>query len=95
VEATVGGETKPLTATEDGDTGQFTFRFTISLSTDSDDTFLVGSTAEAVPIVVVYPFIDADGNEQTLVATASWANIVDFQDDLFINGPCFLDTLSR
>jgi hypothetical protein len=94
VDATVGNTTKPLTSMEEDDTGQFSFSFTFSTSTESDDTFLVSSGTEGVPVVVTYTFLDAVGNQRSLIATASWANIVDFDDDFFINGPCFLRTLS-
>ncbi|PLX38905.1 MAG: hypothetical protein C0608_11520 [Deltaproteobacteria bacterium] len=59
-------------------------------------TFPVTSTPDGVDITVEY-YKDIDdilnSLPPTLTAAATWAEILDFEDDLFIGGPCFLETL--
>lgn len=84
--ATVGGASQDLIAVEDGDSGRFGVTFALSS---------VGTVpgAEGTDVQVEYVFFDANQVERFLTASATWANIAKFEDDLFINGPCFLQTL--
>jgi len=96
IEVTVGSTARQLEVTEDGDTGRFTLTFGFTLGESTSDTvFPVQSTADGVPVAVSYTFTDALGVERTLAVSASWANIEDFEDDLWIGGPCFLGVLGR
>jgi ligand-binding sensor domain-containing protein len=88
VELSVGTASTTLEAGEEGDTGRFTF--TVRLADVAD---VPGS--DGVDVSVAYAFLDPDQQERTLVARARWANIVSFEDDLWIGGPCFLEALRR
>ncbi len=86
VTATVGGASQDLIAVESGDSGRFGVTFALSS---------VGAVpgSEGTDVQVEYVFFDANQVERSLTASATWANIAKFEDDLFINGPCFLRTL--
>ncbi len=87
VSATVGGASQDLQATEEGDTGRFTFTFGLAT---------VGSVPgpDGVAVSVEYAFVDAQGIDRALTALARWANIVDFKDEVIL-GVCFLEALGR
>ncbi len=61
---------------------------------DGPDAIQIASTAEDTPVTFRYAY-DPDNPERALTATATWAHIEDFEDDLWIGGPCFVDTLVR
>lgn len=88
VEFSVGSASENLTATEEGDTGRFTF--TVRLADLADVP-----SSDGVDVTVEYAFLDPNQAERTLVARARWANIVSFEDDLWIGGLCFLEALRR
>jgi hypothetical protein len=54
--------------------------------------FPVTSTADGVPVTVEY-YRSAADTVATLTAAATWAQIIAFEDDAFIGGPCFLKTI--
>lgn len=89
VAVAVGTASTTVEATEaDDDSGRFTF--TVALAEVAD---VPGS--DGVEVRVEYAFLDPDQMERTLVARARWANIVSFEDDLWIGGLCFLEALRR
>lgn len=90
--ATVGGDTKQLSAQEEADSGRFTTAFGFSLGASSANVFQVSGSSD-VKITVTYSYRDINSVQRTIVRTASWANIVEFEDDLWIGGPCFVDSL--
>ena len=76
---------------------QLAFGFTTAAENDpvADPLhrFPVTPSVEGEEILVLYEFLDAQGGTRTLEALATWAEIVPFEDDLWIGGPCFLDLL--
>ncbi|GAB4258871.1 hypothetical protein [Deferrisoma sp.] len=88
IQVQVNGEDKEVPETENPGVFSRTLRFS---ETAGPDAIQVSSTAEDTPIEFRYEY---DAN-RALVARASWANIEDFQDDLWIGGPCFLEVLGR
>jgi len=83
---------------EQGDSGRFTLQFQISPSAGTDkgegSLFLASSTADDVKVEATYTFTDANAVERELSASATWANIVKFNDDLWVGGGlCFLGSL--
>ncbi|RMG94374.1 MAG: hypothetical protein D6708_04240, partial [Candidatus Dadabacteria bacterium] len=91
IEITVNGEPREIPETENPGVFSRTLRFA---ETAGPDAIQVSSTAEDTPIEFRYQYDPADAN-RVLTATASWANIEDFEDDLWIGGPCFLEVLGR
>jgi hypothetical protein len=88
VEVNVGTASTILEALEEGDSGRFTFSVRLA-----DVADVPGS--DGVDVIVEYAFLDPDQLERTLVARGRWANIVSFEDDLWIGGLCFLEALRR
>ncbi|GAB6062503.1 hypothetical protein [Deferrisoma palaeochoriense] len=88
IQVQVNGEDKEVPETENPGVFSRTLRFS---ETAGPDAIQVSSTAEDTPIEFRYEY---DAN-RALVARASWANIEDFEDDLWIGGPCFLEVLGR
>ncbi|PLX41975.1 MAG: hypothetical protein C0609_10515 [Deltaproteobacteria bacterium] len=98
ISITVGSNTvqQPILLDSEGKlTLYFGFTYDEEL-TLSPLTFPVTSTPDGVDITVEY-YKDIndilDNLPPTLRAAATWAEILDFEDDLFIGGPCFLETL--
>lgn len=91
IEITVNGEPREVPESENPGVFSRTLRFS---ETAGPDAIQVSSTAEDTPIEFRYQYDPADAN-RALVARASWANIEDFEDDLWIGGPCFLGVLGR
>ena len=97
----VGSESAPFTVTEQDDTGRFSQSFRIVPSDTAGvegNVFQVNSSASDVPVVASYTFTGANDPPtdppRELTAIASWANIVPFDDDLWIgNDLCFLRSL--
>jgi hypothetical protein len=74
--------------------GELTFGYTFSDASDPSvppHLFPVTSSATGVDIEVSYK-VTADFS---LTALASWAQIIPFEDDLWIGGPCFLQLLEH
>lgn len=97
LDITVGGTKKTITATEVGDTGEFVFSFSFSVSAAPAESsvFSVASSTTGVPVEAKYTFRDSLGAERSLTAVSSWANIVPFEDGLIVDGPCFIEALKR
>lgn len=96
VRVTVGGAAAeiPLVLDEAGNgTIEFGFTYSASDPTVAPHRFTVTSSAAGIPITVTYDYTNSLGEPASLVAIASWAEIVEFEDDLWIGGPCFLRSL--
>jgi hypothetical protein len=94
VEVEVGSETATLPLTGSGGDYSASFGFTLGTTSTAAPPYLfqVEPTAAGVPITVTYNSLD--GLVQ-LIATASWAEIIDFEDDLWIGGPCMIRAMER
>ena len=92
----IGGDSRDFNPSETGaDSGTFVQTFHIvpsGTAGGSGSEFQVSSSAADVPVEARYEFTDASDVDRELTATASWANIVKFEDDLWI-GSCFLRSL--
>lgn len=79
--------------------GVYRLAFGFTSAADNDPVadplhrFSVTPSVEGEDILVFYEFKDALGTLRKLEARATWAEIVPFEDDLWIGGPCFLDLL--
>jgi DNA-binding beta-propeller fold protein YncE len=95
----VAGESRAFTPPEEAaEPGTFVQTFSIAPSDEaggSGEEFLASSSADDVPVQALYAFTDANDQPRELTATASWANIVSFEDDLIVGGPCFLGILGQ
>ncbi|MBE0616910.1 MAG: hypothetical protein IH608_03135, partial [Proteobacteria bacterium] len=89
---TVNG--KSFDFSETGDTGVFSRSLVFSESGAGEDEIQVTSSSTDTPVEIAYGY-DPEDPEKVLRAVASWANIVDFEDDAWIGGPCFLEALGR
>ncbi len=99
VDVSVGSTSATIPAIATG-VGSFTVDFGFTETEGSDATvsphnFYIGSTSEDVDITVTYTYTTADGVDRTLDASATWANIVEFTDDAFIGGFCFIGELDN
>jgi len=97
VTLSVGSESRDFEVIEQDDTGRFTQTFQISPSGAAGgegSLFLASSTADDVAVEATYVFTDANAAERKLSAFATWANIVPFDDDLWVGGGlCFVRSL--
>jgi hypothetical protein len=95
VNVAVGSETLDIDLTGSGGqyTGSFGFTFGTEPPVAPSYLFPVTSTAAGLPITVTYIYNATP--ELKLIATASWAEIVPFEDDLLIGGPCIIRTMER
>ncbi len=91
IEVEVNGASKEIPETENPGVFARTLRFS---ETGGPDAIQVASTSEDTPITFRYAY-DPDHADRVLTATATWAHIEDFEDDFWIGGPCFIDTLVR
>ncbi len=92
VEVRINGTPHDVPEVE-GTPGVFTRSFVFS-EEGGEDAIQVTSSASDVPITFEYPY-DPEDDRRVLTATASWANVKPFEDDLWIGGPCFVRTLLR
>ncbi|MBI5015801.1 MAG: hypothetical protein HZB55_09970 [Deltaproteobacteria bacterium] len=82
-----------LTATRQPGSNTYRAEFTFAATTVPGQALGVTSSAQDVVYEVVYPF--GPSRREVPRPSFSWANIVPFEDDLWIGGPCFLNALGR
>ena len=92
VEVRINGTPHEVPEVE-GTPGVFTRSFVFS-EEGGEGAIQVTSSAADVPITFEYHY-DPEDDRRVLTATASWANVKPFEDDLWIGGPCFVRTLLR
>ncbi len=91
IQVEVNGEPKEIPETDNPGVFSQTLRFS---ETGGPDAIRVASTPEDTPVTFRYAY-DPERADRVLTATVTWAHIEDFEDDFWIGGPCFLDTLVR
>ena len=90
VTITINGSERELKSSAPGVfTGSFVFS-----EEDAPGTAPVQSTPVDTVVEFRYAY-DPDDPGRVLTATATWAHIEDFEDDLWIGGPCFVEALIR
>jgi len=84
-----------LTATRQPGTNSYQASFTFAAETVEGQSLGVTSSAENAVFEVLYRFGPETARRELPRPSFSWANVVEFEDDAWIGGPCFLSALGR